>query len=128
MNYYGLVIGTVIIIIFSWFFSVKWKRYHGITRFFAFESVFVLVMLNYRVWFIDPFSPLQIFSWIFLCLSAYAGLAGYILLKRKGKSVKNFENTSVLVKSGLYGYIRHNRQPRESEKGFRGRINIGKQI
>ena len=32
---------------------------------------------------------------------------GYILLKRKGKPTINFENTSVLVKSGIYRYIRH---------------------
>ena len=29
------------------------------------------------------------------------------LLKEKAKPDSNFENTSVLVKSGLYGYIRH---------------------
>jgi protein-S-isoprenylcysteine O-methyltransferase Ste14 len=29
------------------------------------------------------------------------------LLKRKGKPDSNFENTSLLVKSGIYGYIRH---------------------
>jgi len=107
MNYYGLGIGTLFIILFSWFFSIKYKRYHGITRFFAFESIFILTLLNYRVWFFNPFSTFQILSWILLFLSAYAGLAGYLLLKRKGKADKNFENTSVLVKSGLYGYIRH---------------------
>jgi protein-S-isoprenylcysteine O-methyltransferase Ste14 len=107
MNYITIAIGTIAIIIFSWFFSIKYKRYHGITRFFAFESVFLLLLLNFRVWFVNPFSLFQILSWIFLILSAYAGLAGYFLLKNHGKSVKNFENTSVLVKKGLYGYIRH---------------------
>jgi protein-S-isoprenylcysteine O-methyltransferase Ste14 len=107
MNYIAILIGTVLIIIFSWFFSIKYKRYHGITRFFAFESVFILFLLNYREWFFNPFSLLHILSWIVLILSAYAGIAGYLLLKREGKSDKNFENTSVLVKSGLYGYIRH---------------------
>jgi protein-S-isoprenylcysteine O-methyltransferase Ste14 len=34
-------------------------------------------------------------------------IAGYLLLKRKGKPDSNFENTSLLVKSGIYGYIRH---------------------
>jgi protein-S-isoprenylcysteine O-methyltransferase Ste14 len=107
MNYPVLLIGTSCILIFSWFFSIKYKRYHGITRFFAFESVFILVMLNYRIWFVNPFSLIQLISWVLLILSAYTGIQGYLLLKRQGKSEKSFENTSVLVKSGLYGYIRH---------------------
>jgi protein-S-isoprenylcysteine O-methyltransferase Ste14 len=40
-------------------------------------------------------------------MSAYIGLTGYITLKMKGRSTKNFENTSVLVKSGIYKLIRH---------------------
>lgn len=30
-----------------------------------------------------------------------------MLLKTKGRPDSNFENTSVLVKTGIYGYIRH---------------------
>lgn len=107
MNTYVLITGTVIIVIFSWFFSVKHKRYHGIPRFFAFESVFMLFLLNYRLWFSEPFSPLHILSWIVLILSAYVGLEGYFRLKREGKPENQFENTSHLVKSGIYAYIRH---------------------
>jgi len=107
MNYYFLATGTVLIILFSWFLSIKYKRYHGIARFFAFESVFILVLLNYRVWFTSPFSFLQVLSWILLILSAFIAIDGYLTLKRKGKPDSNFENTSVLVRSGLYGYIRH---------------------
>ena len=107
MNFYALLIGTVFIMLFSWFLSIKYKRYHGIVRFFAFESVYILVLLNFKVWFINPFSLLQIISWIFLILSVYVVITGYLLLKRKGKPDSNFENTSVLVKSGIYGYIRH---------------------
>ncbi len=107
MNYFALLTGTVFIILFSWFLSIKYKRYHGIARFFAFESVFILFMLNYRVWFINPLSPLQVASWILLFGSIYVVMTGYLLLKRKGKPDSNFENTSLLVKSGIYGYIRH---------------------
>ena len=49
----------------------------------------------------------QILSWILLTFSAYIVITGYLTLKRKGKPDSNFENTSVLVKSGIYGYIRH---------------------
>jgi protein-S-isoprenylcysteine O-methyltransferase Ste14 len=107
MNYFTLFAGTILIALISWFLSIKYKRYHGIARFFAFESVFILFLLNYKVWFTDPFSFLQIISWILLTLSAYVAIAGFLLLKRKGKPDSNFENTSLLVKSGLYGYIRH---------------------
>jgi protein-S-isoprenylcysteine O-methyltransferase Ste14 len=50
---------------------------------------------------------LQILSWLLLICSAYIAADGYLLLKRHGKPDSNFENTSFLVKTGLYGYIRH---------------------
>jgi len=107
MNYLALITGTIVILVFSWFFSIKHGRYHGIPRFFAFESIFLLTLLNIRIWFRNPFSIHQLISWILLIISAYAGAEGYLLLKRKGRSVENFENTTVLVKSGIYKYIRH---------------------
>ena len=107
MNYLILITGTIFIILFSWFLSIKYKRYHGIARFFAFESVFILVLLNYRVWFVNPFSPVQLISWFLLFFSIYVVMTGYLLLKRMGKPSINFENTSRLVKSGIYRYIRH---------------------
>jgi protein-S-isoprenylcysteine O-methyltransferase Ste14 len=107
MNSITLLTGTILIVIFSWFFSVKEKRYHGIARFFAFESIFILFLLNYRFWFHDPLSLHQIISWILLFGSIYPGIAGSLLLKRKGKPEKSFENTTFLVKTGIYKYIRH---------------------
>jgi protein-S-isoprenylcysteine O-methyltransferase Ste14 len=107
MKYIILICGTVFIILFSWFLSIKYKRYHGIARFFAFESVFILCLLNFRVWFADPFSPLQLLSWVLLIFSIYVVATGYQLLKQKGKPGRNFEETSLLVKSGIYRFIRH---------------------
>lgn len=107
MNIYSLITGTVVIILFSWFYSVKHGRFHGIPRFFAFESIYLLILLNVRVWFHNPFSVTQVLSWISLFLSAYAGIAGFLLLKRRGKSGRNFEETTILVKTGIYKYIRH---------------------
>jgi len=95
------------IVLFSWHFSVKEKRYHGIARFFAFESIFILILLNLKVWFRDPFSIHQIISWILLIISLYPAVAGLILLKKTGRPENSFENTTVLVRSGLYKYIRH---------------------
>ncbi len=107
MNYIVLVTGTVIIVLFSWFFSIRDKRYHGISRFFSFESIFILFLLNWRVWFRDPLSWNQVISWILLFSCIYPVVAGFVLLKRKGKSEKSLENTTVLIKSGVYHYIRH---------------------
>jgi protein-S-isoprenylcysteine O-methyltransferase Ste14 len=107
MNLTTVISGTIVIVLFSWFFSIKHGRYHGIPRFFVFESIFLLVILNIRVWFHDPFSFHQIISWILLIFSAYTGIVGFLLLKKKGKPGRNFENTTVLVKSGIYGLIRH---------------------
>ena len=107
MKYIILITGTILIILFSWFLSIKFKRYHGIARFFAFESVFLLVFLNARVWFKNPFSVFQSASWILMSLALYAVITGFLLLKRRGKPDTNFENTSLLVKSGIYGFIRH---------------------
>lgn len=107
MNLIVLITGTIPIIIFSWYLSIKHKRYHGIPRFIAFESIFILALLNYRVWFQDVFSIHQIISWILLILSLYLASYGFYLLIRKGNPGANFENTSKLVKSGIFGYIRH---------------------
>ena len=107
MNLLILIPGTLLIIAFSWFLSIKHKRYHGIARFFSFESIFILVILNFKIWFIEPFSFLQVLSWTLLILSIYIAIEGFLLLKKIGKPDSNFENTSVLVKEGLYRYIRH---------------------
>lgn len=107
INLYALVIGTILIAILSWHISLRYRRFHGIARFFSFESILLLVLINIKIWFIDPFSLKQIFSWILLILSIYAVISGFLLLQRKGEPDSNFENTSKLVKSGIYKYIRH---------------------
>ena len=40
---------------------------HGFYRFFAWETITALVLVNFRSWFINPLSTFQIISWIFLC-------------------------------------------------------------
>jgi protein-S-isoprenylcysteine O-methyltransferase Ste14 len=107
MTLLTLITGTGIIVAFSWFYSIKHHRYHGIPRFFSFESVFILGALNLGIWFDDPFSPLNILSWILLLGSAWSGIAGYLTLSKKGRPGKNIEETTQLVKTGIYGLIRH---------------------
>ena len=102
-----LAVGTIILLIISWEFSVKARRYHGICRFFSFESIFILVLLNWRYWFIDPLSLPQLISWALLMCSIPPAVEGYRLLRIVGKPQGQFENTTTLVKVGVYRYIRH---------------------
>lgn len=107
INIPAFIAGTVVIIVFSWYYSLRAGRNHGIPRFFSFESIYLLLLLNADGWFSDPFSPHQIVSWILLILSAWAGLAGFITLRRRGMAEGGFENTTRLVTSGIYSVIRH---------------------
>ena len=101
------VLGTICLIYISWNYSIKEKRYHGIPRFFAFESIFLLVLLNYIGWFKDPFSIIQIISWILLISSAIIAFSGFYILHTRGKPEGQIEDTTNLIITGMYKYIRH---------------------
>lgn len=102
-----LSFGTVSLLVITWRVSLKAGRYHGIYRFLSFESILILVLLNWRYWFDDPFSWHQIISWLFLCGSIIPAVEGFRLLRVVGKPDGQFENTTRLVKVGAYKYIRH---------------------
>lgn len=80
---------------------------HGFFRFFAFESIIVLVLLNLEQWFNDPFSAFQIVSWALLLGSIILATHGFYLLLRIGRPEGKIENTTKLVMQGAYKYIRH---------------------
>lgn len=101
------IIGTLGIIFLSWWASIRERRYHGIYRFFSFESIFFLILLNHPYWFKNPFSWHQILSWIFLVSSTILAFCGFFQLKKRGKPEGQFEDTTTLVTTGLYKYIRH---------------------
>jgi protein-S-isoprenylcysteine O-methyltransferase Ste14 len=90
-------------------------RSHGFYRFFSWECIIWLFVSAYHFWFDDPFGIRQVISWIFLFLAAYLVIAGVVLLKRKGKPIKNrdekelfqFEKTSELIDQWIFRYIRH---------------------
>ncbi len=87
--------------------SLRDWRMHGFFRFFAFEAILALVLLNAPVWFRDPFSPQQIISWLLLTASLFLVIHGFYLLRVVGKPSGDFENTTTLVRRGAYRYIRH---------------------
>jgi protein-S-isoprenylcysteine O-methyltransferase Ste14 len=102
-----LATATIALVAFNWQFSIKARRFHGVFRFFSFESIAILVLLNWRFWFVDPFSWNQIISWIVLVGSLPLAFEGFRLLRIVGKPLGQFENTTKLVTVSVYRYIRH---------------------
>ena len=96
--------------------SLRAPGSHGFYRFFAWEFIVALILLNVDMWFRDPFSWHQLVSW-FLLFASLAPLAfGVHSLTTEGRPVKRreddaqllaFEKTTTLVTTGIYQYIRH---------------------
>jgi len=96
--------------------SLRVPRSHGFYRFFAWEFITALFILNIDVWFLDPFSRHQLVSWFFLVICPIPLVFGIRSLRDRGKPVAQrdtepqllaFEKTSILVTTGIYHYIRH---------------------
>lgn len=94
------------IVSFSWPF-LRDPRIHGFFRFFAFEFLLILTLVNVDHWFSDPFSARQILSWLLLLSSLFLAVHGWHLLIAMGRPKDGFENTTTLVLRGAYRYIRH---------------------
>jgi protein-S-isoprenylcysteine O-methyltransferase Ste14 len=102
-----LLTGTIFILLFTWFVSLRQRRYHGIPRFFVFEGLLLLGLTQADVWFKDPLIPRQVITWILLVLSIVYAFESFRLYFRHTKPDLDFENSTRLVTSGLYKYIRH---------------------
>jgi protein-S-isoprenylcysteine O-methyltransferase Ste14 len=98
---------SILLVAFSWFVSLREKRYHGIPRFFVFEGLLLLGLLQADAWFIDPLAVRQLISWFLFGASIGYAFFGIFIYLKKGRPGENFENTTRLVTSGLYKYIRH---------------------
>lgn len=99
-------LGTVGIVFLS-FKSAGRLRSYGLVRFFAFECILALILLNVDYWFRDPFSALQILSWLVLIAAIVTVSCGYYMLHNYGKAKDAIDDTQALITSGIYGYIRH---------------------
>ena len=105
---------SLLIIFISWRTLFNTKS-HGFYRFFSWECMAWLFAVNYKFWFVDPFSINQIISWILLIYSLYLVIAGLLLMKKIGKphqirdekNLFGFEKTTELIDSGVFKYIRH---------------------
>ena len=103
---------AIFVVVSVGIFVVSWKslhnpRSHGFYRFFAFETILVLILLNLEHWFSDPFSVNQIVSWLLLLCSIVLAAHGFYLLRVMGRPKSGIEGTTSLVMVGAYKYIRH---------------------
>jgi protein-S-isoprenylcysteine O-methyltransferase Ste14 len=95
--------------------SLRHPRTHGFHRFFAWEAMTALFLLNVDDWFHDPFSVRQLASWTLLTLSLPLVLSGLHQLKVVGKPTQErvepgllgWEKTTELITTGIFRYIRH---------------------
>jgi protein-S-isoprenylcysteine O-methyltransferase Ste14 len=100
----ALSTGAVVASIHAW----RTRQAYGFLRFFAFESLVLLIVWNARWWFREPLSIQQIVSWSIIAASAVLAAHGVHLLKSAGKSQKRvMEDTQTVVEVGAYRYIRH---------------------
>ena len=72
-----------------------------------FELILALILVNAESWFTNPFSVTQIISWILLLGSIIMAIQGFYLLYEIGRPTQGIEDTTILVKTGIYKYIRH---------------------
>jgi len=96
--------------------SLNHPQSHGFYRFFAWEAILALFLLNVSFWFYKPFAWNQIVAWSLLVISLVPLGFGIHSLRTRGKpagqragdpSLLAFEKTTALVTTGIYHYIRH---------------------
>ena len=108
-------LGSIILIVISWK-SLHHPDSHGFYRFFAWEAILALVVINIPNWFSNWLAWYQIISWMLLFACIVPLVLGIQSLRTRGKPIKEerpdpqlmaFEKTTQLVTSGIYKFIRH---------------------
>ncbi len=102
------------LLLLSWR-SLRDLHSHGFYRFFAFELLSALILLNAPMWFRDPLSIRQLVSWFLGAASIGLAIEGFRLLRVVGRPSPasarganlDFENTTTLVTAGAFHFIRH---------------------
>jgi protein-S-isoprenylcysteine O-methyltransferase Ste14 len=106
---------SLLIVVVSWT-SLRQPASHGFYRFFAWEAILALFVINMSLWFFQPFAWNQIIAWSLLILCIVPLVFGVRALRTRGKPAKQregdpsllaFEKTTTLVTTGIYHYIRH---------------------
>lgn len=106
---------SFLLVVISWK-SLRHPYSHGFYRFFAWEAILALFLLNAHAWFYKPFAWNQLIAWTLLALCLVPLVLGLRSLRSQGKpaqqregdpSLLGFEKTTTLVTTGIYRYIRH---------------------
>jgi len=100
-----IIVSIGILILFLKY--LRQRHSHDFCVFFAFQSILWLLFLNMDYWFRNTFSAMQIVSWLLLLCSLILVIQGFYLLHKIGRPEHGIETTTVLVKRGIYKYIRH---------------------
>lgn len=95
--------------------ALRRPRSHGFARFFAFEAILGLLLLNHPHWQRDMFAPHQLLSWVLLAASIVLVTLALREMRRRGRrdaqradpALFGFEKTAALVSSGIFRWIRH---------------------
>ncbi len=95
--------------------SLRQPRAHGFWRFWAWEAIAALVVVNAPVWFRAPLAWHQLISWTLLSASLIPLALGLRQLRqarraeqeRSDTALLAFEKTAELVTTGVYRTIRH---------------------
>ena len=103
INFLAWIFFSILLLVFT----IIRPHPYRFTRFLAFESILGLIFLNADSWFVDPLSLRQLFSWVFLTASIIVVGQGFYLIKTKGNPAGDFEDTTKLITSGVFHYIRH---------------------
>ena len=109
-----LAVGTVVLT-WLWRKALRHPGCHGFYRFFAWEAILGLVVLNRQPWGEQPTSAHQSASWMLMLLSIYLVIRGHGALRQQGSASEErddgalygFEKTTALVTTGIFSHIRH---------------------
>ncbi|MBU1427001.1 MAG: isoprenylcysteine carboxylmethyltransferase family protein [Gammaproteobacteria bacterium] len=95
--------------------SLRIPKSHGFYRFFAWELMLVMIVLNMDGWYSAPLTLDQTVCGILMGISLLLVIVSYESLRQYGKQddkrsdphLLPFEKTTELVTSGIYRFIRH---------------------
>lgn len=108
-----MIIKGILFIVLSLVIVMKFRKElfsferHGPYMFVAAEGLLFLFVANGGAMFQTPLGTRQVFSWLLMLISAGLAGLGFYGLRRHGQAVGDWENTTRLVREGVFAYIRH---------------------
>lgn len=114
LELFSFVAGTIALAYISRA-SLRHPGSHGFYRFFAWELMLVLIVLNMDGWYVSPPTLDQDICSVLMGLSLLLFVISYLSLRRFGQQdarrndipLLEFEKTTSLVTQGIYRHIRH---------------------